>query len=93
MNIVFDDKVKKALMGLLKDTSANYIRIKPFRGCGKPAYQISISFKGKKDDEEKINDGSLELYIQDRHRVGHFLLMTLAMYKQQNKWLSEIKSK
>lgn len=68
------------------------------------AYEFTIgkhptinSFKNityyKTFDEEKLNDGSLELYIKDRHRVSHFLLMALAMYKQQNKWLSEIKSK
>lgn len=56
MNIMFNDKVKKALLELLKDTSADYIRIKPFRGCGKPAYQISVSFKGKNDIEEKVNE-------------------------------------
>ena len=71
MNIVFDDKVKKALMGLLKDTSANYIRIKPFRGCGKPAYQISISFKGKKDDEEKINEINFVFNKEDRDIVDN----------------------
>ena len=71
MNIVFDDKVKKALMGLLKDTSANYIRIKPFRGCGKPAYQISISFKGKKDHEEKINEINFVFNKEDRDIVDN----------------------
>ena len=71
MNIVFDDKVKKALMGLLKDTSANYIRIKLFRGCGKQAYQISISFKGKKDDEEKINEINFVFNKEDRDIVDN----------------------
>ena len=66
MNIIFDKKAKKALLELLKDTSADYIRIKPFRGCGKPAYQISVSFKGKKDDEEKIDDINFVFNKEDR---------------------------
>ncbi|CDM70175.1 hypothetical protein CM240_3058 [Clostridium bornimense] len=71
MNIVFDEKVKKALLELLKDTSADYIRIKPFRGCGKPAYQISISFKGKKDDEEKINEINFVFSKEDRDIIDN----------------------
>lgn len=71
MNILFDEKVKKALMELLKDTSADYIRIKPFRGCGKPAYQISVSFKGKKDDEEKINEINFVFNKEDRDIIDN----------------------
>ena len=71
MNILFDEKVKKALLELLKDTSADYIRIKPFRGYGKPAYQISVSFKGKKDDEEKINEINFVFNKEDRDIIDN----------------------
>lgn len=71
MNIIFDKKAKKALLELLKDTSADYIRIKPFRGCGKPAYQISVSFKGKKDDEEKIDDINFVFNKEDRDIINN----------------------
>ena len=71
LNIKFDEKVKEALLKLLKDTSADYVRIKPFRGCGKPAYQISISFKGKKDDVEKINDINFIFSKEDREIIDN----------------------
>ena len=40
MNIRFDEKAKKALEDIIKDSSENYIRIKVFRGCGRPAYEM-----------------------------------------------------
>ena len=56
MNIRFDEKAKKALEDIIKNRSENYIRIKVFRGCGRPAYEIYPSYKGEEDMLVEIND-------------------------------------
>ena len=56
MNIKFDEKTKKALEDIIKNSSENYIRIKVFRGCGRPAYEIYPSYKGEGDMLAEIND-------------------------------------
>ena len=44
MKIVFDEKAKRALEEMIKNSNENYIRVKPFIGCGKPAYEIYADF-------------------------------------------------
>ncbi|MFR3912197.1 MAG: iron-sulfur cluster biosynthesis family protein [Clostridium paraputrificum] len=56
MNITFDEKAKKALEDIIKDSSENYIRIKVFRGCGRPAYEIYPSYKSEEDMLVEIDD-------------------------------------
>ena len=56
MKFTFDIKAKEALSELIKNSSENYIRIKVFYGCGRPAYDIYADFKGE-EDEEVIIDG------------------------------------
>ena len=56
MNITFDEKAKEGLLELLNNSSEEYIRIKTFRGCGRPAYDLIASFKGEDDEEIVIND-------------------------------------
>ena len=55
MKIVFDEKAKRALEGMIKNSNENYIRVKPFIGCGKPAYEIYADFKGENDIEELVD--------------------------------------
>ena len=54
MKIVFDEKAKKALEEMIENSNENYIRVKPFIGCGKPAYEIYADFKGENDIEEVV---------------------------------------
>ena len=56
MNIRFDEKAKKALEDIIKDSSENYIRINVFRGCGRPAYEIYPSYKSEEDMLVEIDD-------------------------------------
>ena len=56
MNIRFDEKAKKALEDIIKNSSENYIRIKVFRGCGRPAYEIYPSYKSEEDMLVEIDD-------------------------------------
>ncbi|MGL5152944.1 MAG: hypothetical protein ACRC7N_20495 [Clostridium sp.] len=56
MNIIFSETTKYELQNLLNNSSENNIRIKVFRGCGKPAYEIFPSFKGEEDENVIIND-------------------------------------
>ena len=51
MKFTFDIKAKEALNELIKNSSENYIRIKVFYGCGRPAYDIYADFKGEEDEE------------------------------------------
>ena len=51
MNIRFDEKAKKALEDIIKDSSENYIR-----GCGRPAYEIYPSYKSEEDMLVEIDD-------------------------------------
>ena len=46
---------KNALEEMIKNSNENYIRVKPFIGCGKPAYEIYVDFKGENDIEESVD--------------------------------------
>ena len=39
----------------IKNSNENYIRVQPFIGCGKPAYEIYVDFKGENDIEESVD--------------------------------------
>ena len=54
MNLKFNSDAKKALEELIKNSSENYIRIKVFYGCGRPAYELYCDFKSDEDVEEVI---------------------------------------
>lgn len=54
MNFKFNSDAKKALEELIKNSSENYIRIKVFYGCGRPAYELYCDFKSDEDVEEVI---------------------------------------
>lgn len=56
MKIIFDEKVKNALNELIKNSSESYVRIKPFLGCGRPAYELYIDFKAEDDILEIIDN-------------------------------------
>lgn len=68
MKILFDEKAKSALKEMVEKSSENYIRIKPFIGCGKPAYEIYADFKGENDIEENI-EGIAFVVHKDYERV------------------------
>ena len=68
MKIQFDEKAKEALKEMVEKSSENYIRIKPFIGCGKPAYEIYADFKGENDIEENI-EGIIFVVHKDYERV------------------------
>ena len=55
MKIVFDNKAKEALNEMINASAENYIRIKVFYGCGRPAYEIYPSFKDENDVEQCID--------------------------------------
>lgn len=61
MNISFDEKSKKGMEELINNSSEKYLRIKTFRGCGRPAYEIFPSYKGE-DDESIEVDGLTFVY-------------------------------
>ncbi|MBO5130807.1 MAG: hypothetical protein J6B61_00965 [Romboutsia sp.] len=54
MELKFDEKAKKALKDLVNESSEEYIRIKVFYGCGRPAYELYCDFKSDEDVEEVI---------------------------------------
>ena len=54
MELKFDNKAKEALEALVNESSENYIRIKVFYGCGRPAYELYCDFKSDEDVEEVI---------------------------------------
>lgn len=54
MELKFDEKAKKALEDLLSKSSEDYVRIKVFYGCGRPAYELYCDFKSDEDVEEVI---------------------------------------
>lgn len=56
MEFIFNDKAKVALQELLQNSSENYIRIKVFYGCGRPAYELYCDFKTEDDVEVTIED-------------------------------------
>lgn len=49
MNIKFDEKAKQGLQELVNNSSEDYVRIKVFYGCGKPAFELHASYKGDED--------------------------------------------
>lgn len=55
MNIMFDEKTKEGLKGLLEKSTEDNIRIKAFFGCGKPAYEIYCDYKKDTDIFEVID--------------------------------------
>lgn len=54
MKLKFDNKARKALETSINESSENYIRIKVFYGCGRPAYELYCDFKTNEDIEEVI---------------------------------------
>lgn len=54
MELKFDEKAKEALKDLVNESSEDYIRIKVFYGCGRPAYELYCDFKSDEDVEEII---------------------------------------
>ena len=87
MTIIFDDNAKLALEELIKNSSENYIRIKVFRGCGRPAYELNPSFKGEDDvlveiqgipfvfksEDEKMIDGIEIKYDKEVYMNGFYI--------------------
>lgn len=65
MEIIFDNKAKEALKELINKSSENYIRIKVFYGCGRPAYEIYPSFKVENDLEINVDDISFVILKDD----------------------------
>ena len=56
MNILFDEKAKEGLLGLVNKGSNDYVRVKVVAvGCGKPAYDIYCDYKSENDIEVEIN--------------------------------------
>lgn len=55
MKIIFDEKAKYALEELIESSSESYVRIKPFLGCGRPAYELYMDFKANDDIVEIVN--------------------------------------
>ena len=70
MNIRFNDKTKLALQQLLSKSSEDYIRIRVFRGCGKPAYEIFPSFKSEDDNIYVINEISFVFKKEDESMIN-----------------------
>lgn len=56
MQIVFNEKAKEALKEMIKSSSEEYVRIKVFYGCGRPAYELYPDFKSDEDMEEIIDE-------------------------------------
>ena len=56
MEFIFDNKVKLALHELISNSKEEYIRIKVFYGCGKPAYDLYMDFKKENDSEVSIDN-------------------------------------
>ena len=56
MKIIFNESAKLALKEMIGGSTENYIRIKVFYGCGRPAFEIYPSFKGDDDVEFIEND-------------------------------------
>ena len=69
MNIKFNDKTKLALEELLSKSSEDYIRIRVFRGCGKPAYEIFPGFKSEDDSNCVINEISFVFKKEDESMI------------------------
>lgn len=56
MELKFDEKAKDALKALVNESSEEYIRIKVFYGCGRPAYELYCDFKSDEDVEAIVDD-------------------------------------
>lgn len=56
MQIIFNEKAKEALNEMIRNSSEEYVRIKVFYGCGRPAYEIYADFKCDEDIEEIIDE-------------------------------------
>ena len=54
MNFKFNSNATEALEEIIKNSSENYIRIKVFYGCGRPAYELYCDFKSDEAVEEVI---------------------------------------
>lgn len=65
MKIIFDEKTKAALQELIKNNSENYVRIKPFLGCGRPAYEVYVDFNDEDDIIEIID--TIPFVIKRQH--------------------------
>lgn len=55
MKIIFDSKSKTGMEELINNSNEEYLRIKTFRGCGRPAYEIYPSFKGEDDEMIEVD--------------------------------------
>ena len=55
MKIVFDNKSKTGMQELINNSNEVYLRIKTFRGCGRPAYEIYPSYKGEDDESVEVD--------------------------------------
>lgn len=87
MKIIFDEKAKKALEELIDKSSEGYIRIKPFLGCGKPAYELYADFKAEDDiveviegisftvkkEHERVCDGIEIKYDKEVYNTGFYI--------------------
>lgn len=69
MNIKFDDKAKEAMKALLNNSNEKYIRIKAFRGCGRPAYELYTSFKGDDDKVLEMEGISFVYNVEDENMI------------------------
>ncbi len=56
MEFIINDKAKKALNKLIENSGEEYVRIKVFYGCGKPAYDLYMDYKKDNDIEVNINE-------------------------------------
>lgn len=56
MELKFDEKAKEVLKALVNESSEEYIRIRVFYGCGRPAYELYCDFKSDEDVEEVIEE-------------------------------------
>lgn len=87
MNINFDENTKLALIKMIEKSSENNIRIKAFRGCGRPAYELTVSFRDKDDlsveiegisfvfdkEDERMIDGITITYDEDKYINGFYI--------------------
>ena len=55
MEFVINDKAKEALNELIENSGEEYVRIKVFYGCGRPAYDLYMDYKKENDIEVNIN--------------------------------------
>lgn len=70
MNIIFDEKAKAGLMELISNSSENHIKIKVTRGCGKPAYELYVTFKDESQEEVVIDGISFIYNLEDEKFIN-----------------------